>query len=230
MNVKSVLRQMEERMFNQELFDTLLEAHKQEVAADHVDPSEIEYAEGEEVLSRVLSEEEKQALSEMVDHGTQNIKFAVRFGFTRGLYAGFQQCFSADCPTQPFAKFVENQLLQEPNMRAFYEYYKRRCAMNAIDEALESQLDKVLMEHVTSISSGLDDRLYGVLRHAFYLGYRYALSVAEDVEPLASRVWMTERTLLTEHELAFTLTVEERERLHRNCQAKEGEHSGESHV
>jgi hypothetical protein len=62
-----------------------------------------------------------------------------------------------------------------------------------------------------SVYSAWDSRLYGVLRHSFYLGYRYAISVIDNVKPLSVSLDMTGKILLTEYELGFIRTLSEQE-------------------
>ena len=50
------------------------------------------------------------------------------------------------------------------------------------------------------------------MRHAFYLGYRYALSIIRHIAAIPAYRKIIAKTLLIEHELAFTLTLEEREK------------------
>lgn len=56
----------------------------------------------------------------------------------------------------------------------------------------------------------------GTLRYAFYMGYRYALSIIEEVAPLGSTLELIGKTLMTEHELGFTQTRLEQERQEQN--------------
>lgn len=62
-------------------------------------------------------------------------------------------------------------------------YWKKRVYTNKLLAALREQLDEAGGEHFTSIEVAWDERVYGTLRYAFYLGYRYAFSIVEDVAP-----------------------------------------------
>ena len=55
------------------------------------------------------------------------------------------------------------------------------------------------------------------MRHAFYLGYRYALSIIRHIAAIPAYRKIIAKTLLIEHELAFTLTLEEREKDKTTC-------------
>jgi len=52
------------------------------------------------------------------------------------------------------------------------------------------------------------------------MGYRYALSIIEEVAPLGSTLELIGKTLMTEHELGFTQTRLEQERQEQNEMAR----------
>lgn len=51
MNIKNELRAMAQRIFNEDLFDTVIAAHKQEMAASGLTMEERDYMEGMKALS-----------------------------------------------------------------------------------------------------------------------------------------------------------------------------------
>lgn len=208
MHIRNELTAMAERMFSDDLLDTILAAYKEEMDDAECGISEEEYRKGAKVLSSALNERQKSDLSEMERLCNENIKYALRFGFMRGVYAGFQQHFTEDSAEQPFHKLVENQLLTEPQMERYPEYCQRRDDANELYHTLEKQLPDNLKEHIISIYAAWDNRLYGVLRYAFYLGYRYALSAVKDVAPIGAILPMMKKILRTEHELGFSNTTE----------------------
>lgn len=203
MNFKDELNALANRMFDKELLDTLLEAYQQEAEHDGYGIEEKEYREGVEALSAALNEEQKTILNKMENLCQENIKFGVRFGFTSGVFAGFQQFFVEKTTDRPFEAFVHNRVLLEPNMKNYSDYYQRRCEINNMNTKLDNQLDADNKEHLVSVGSAWDSRLYGVLRHSFYLGYRYSISVIDCVKPLSTSLDMTSKILLTEYELGF---------------------------
>lgn len=216
MNVKNALDAMTERMFSDHFTNAILAAHKEELEEDACGIYEKEYRAASETLSFVLTEEQKSALAEMEHNCRENINYAVQFAFQRGIYAGFQQCFVIETTARPFEQFVASQILIEPKMRRYIAYYKRRGAFNEIYNRLEDQLEESNQARLLSIYLAWEERLYGALRHAFYMGYRYALAVIGHVEPAAPTA-MTPKILTTEYELGFTRTGEERE--HKNANA-----------
>ena len=217
MNVKNELKALAERMFNDELLDTLLEAYRQEADEDGYVIVEKEYSEGTEALSTILNEEQKTALIKMEKLCEENIRYGVKFGFASGVFAGFQQFFVEETTKQPFENFIDNEILKEPNIKKHGGYYQRRCELNDINTALEEQLDTDNREHLISVYSAWDNRLYGVLRHSFYMGYRYAIEIINHVKPLSASINMNDKILLTEYELGFIRTLSEQEQRTTQC-------------
>lgn len=217
MNVKNELKALAERMFNDELLGTLLEAFQQEANEDGYGIVEKEYSEGTEALSTILNEEQKTALIKMEKLCEENIRYGVKFGFASGVFAGFQQFFVEETTKQPFEDFIDNEILKEPNIKKHGGYYQRRCELNDINTALEEQLDTDNREHLISVYSAWDNRLYGVLRHSFYMGYRYAIEIINHVKPLSASMNMIDKILLTEYELGFIRTLSEQEQRTTQC-------------
>ena len=49
------------------------------------------------------------------------------------------------------------------------------------------ELDVDTMGHVIDLYCAWDHRLYGILRHGFYLGFRFAVSVVDSAAPFGSK-------------------------------------------
>lgn len=211
MRFSSELKAIDDRLFCNDLIERAVSAYKQEINDDLMNVNEKEFEEGMKFLSSVLTIEQKAKLSEMEKLFIENINYAFRFAFMRGLYAGFQQYFVQDTTKNPFEDLVINQLLTNPNMKKYIEYSDRLESINSIYHILTDSLDTDSREHVTSIYLGWDNRLYGILWQAFYLGYRYSLSAIDTVEPNGIQISMVEKILVTEHEIGLTKTLSERE-------------------
>ncbi len=211
MQIKNELEEMTGRMFNDDLLNKILQTYKQEIKNEGGNTTEKEYIEGVQALASILNDEQKAALSEMENLCADNVKYALKFGFMRGMFTGFQQFFEENTPKQPFEKFVINEILKQPRMNRYEKYSSKRNEFNEICKKIEAQLDKDQGDHLISVYCGWEERLYGVLRYAFYMGYRYALFIIEEIEPGAT-FEIVEKTLMTEYEIGFTCTAEERER------------------
>ncbi len=211
MKFSNELTAMTDRLFSSDLIDRALSDYKQEMKDDFLDINEKEFEEGVQFLSSMLTAEQKEKLSVMENLFIENITYSFRFAFTRGLYIGFQQYFVQDTTNNPFEDYIINQLLTNPNMKRYTEYSERLESINSIYHILTDSLDTDSRDHVTSIYLGWDNRLYGILWRAFYLGYCYSLSTIDAVEPNGIKMSMVEKILVTEHEIGLTKTLSERE-------------------
>lgn len=211
MHIKNELQRMTERMFISDLLDAILSAYKTEMDDAGYGASEGDYRRGVAALADALDDIQKTQLSQLENLQMENVRYAVQFSFSRGMYVGFEQFFVEAPMESPFYTLVENELLSQPQMKKYAAYSSRKDQCNQLSEHLSAQLDDALKEHLVSIDVAWDDRFFGVLRHSFYLGYRHALSILHDIHPLSTSISMTNQILITEHELGFTSTVEERE-------------------
>lgn len=209
MNFRNELTAMAERMFTDELLETILCSHQQEYMVNTI---EEQYKTDKEILYSALDEAQLAILEEYESLCMKNIKYALQFAFSSGVLGSFQQFFGSGVSECLFDELVRTNLLTEPQMKVHADYYARRTKMLELYTSLYSQLSEEQKDSLTSIESTWEDRLYAVLRYAFYLGYRGANKIQLKVTPfeLAKRN-MLPNILLTEHELGFTHTVAERE-------------------
>ena len=89
--------------------------------------------------------------------------------------------------------------------------HSRRDRINPIYELAKNGLDEVPAAHVVSIETTWGEREDGVLRYAFYLGYRYAASILYSVDKAENYSKLMNMILLAEHELGFTQNLAEQE-------------------
>lgn len=212
MHIKKELEAMAERMFTEDLLNEILAAHKKELDDTGYEVYERDSIQGWQALFTTFDEAQKKCLAEAETAHLDCLKYALHFGFTRGVYAGFHQHFTDDAEAdEPFERLVGDTILRYPEMQRYNSYWKKRVHTNELLAALHEQLDEAEEEHLTSIEVAWDERVYGTLRYAFYLGYRYAFSIVEDVAPDGSVMDIIGKTLLTEHALGFTQTWWERE-------------------
>lgn len=210
MYIQNELNAMTQRMLNEDLLNTILDACRQEQDETGSEEIGLCYREGSDALAAILDENQQAMLAEAEETYREIMRRAMKFCFVRGLYAGFQQFFTEDATARPFETFVEAPTLgQERDYLPWSEPLRRTLELQ---NALHAQLDDAGREHLTSISAAWDTWFLGVRRFTFYLGYRYALSAVDDAGPMASTMHMVSKILQTEHNLAFTFTWAERER------------------
>lgn len=141
----------------------------------------------------------------------QSTKWLAQFSFIRGLFVGFQDCFVKSGPAESYRSLVFEQVLQMPKMEHYPDYYEKRSKALGLFEQTAHALTEEIADHVYNIEAVWQERFFSITRYSFYLGYRSALCVTDDVLLYQSGYWMIDKLLLTEHELGLTYTLAERE-------------------
>ncbi len=227
MSVEKRLAAIQKRVFSEDFHDSILAAYNDEAKNSYYMESIGEdYQKAKSTLPNILSEEQASNLAKAEELCLENEKWLVQFGYKRGIFSGFQQYFTDKNAEDVFRNQVQFQVMQMPNMKRYQEYYDRRKETSALLKAASNGLDKADAEHIASIELSWMERFLGVLRHSFYTGYGYALSVLDDVHSDASYTIMG-KLLITEHDLCFTQTVAERERSHQKKRSSSCESSCE---
>lgn len=211
MYIEKELETITASISSKELLDKIIKAYLQETKNENFEDSESQYQKSKHILDCILTDKQKEDLITIEKLFLENMQFNIGFGFKKGLYTGFEQYFVDVSVKEPFNQFVHNEILTIPNMKKYEKYYDRMNKINQLFENLIEKLEQDNREYVTLIYSLCDEKNYNVLRYSFYLGYRYALSIIGDIKPLSIGK-ITNKILCTEHELAFTMTCEERER------------------
>lgn len=109
----------------------------------------------------------------------ENLSRCLRFGFSRGACACFEQQFSPDVPEDPFEEHVQQDLLTLPGMAREEAYCANRRVAAVQQEMLAALLDKEGGEALFALCAFWDELEYGVLWRAFGLGYRAALALID---------------------------------------------------
>lgn len=219
--IEEELKQLTKEIGSQKLLDKILKAYLKEMKEECFDDIEKEYRESKCDLEKLLTDEQKQAEKEMEELFVENMRYSIGFGFRQGLYAGFEQYFLVECTKDSFDKYVHQELLQMPNMRKYTEYFERKTKINKLFEEIQCCLKEDGTEQLTAVYSSYEEKELGVLRYSFYMGYRYSLNIAGEID-LFGVAKIADRVLYTEYELGFTMTGKEREqRMKRRIQVVE---------
>ena len=216
MNFKDELCAIKRRTFTPQLRETLLEAYKAEAKDTSVMTEEGDYAEDIKALLPMLNEKEKATLDAVEAKYMQGVELAVSAGYERGIFAGFQQLFSEQPCQRPFKELVVDCVLRENRSQEYEVYREIMGEAELLLMEFREQLNSSAANRLKSIEDAWDERIYGVLRHSFYLGYRYALEIIGKIIPIGHKADMTGKILLTEYELGFIKTKEESERFDLN--------------
>lgn len=182
MNPQNDLTAMRERIFTDKLLDKLLDAYHQEMEQMHFTIAEDYYNKAKAALEYSLTDEQKVTLSEVEASWRRILNISAGLGFSHGLYAGFKKAFVPDAPEDPFQSFVVDELLAMPNMEHYSEYISERNKALMLYTYLFEQVNEIVQEHLTSIESAWDERLYSILRYTFDMGYQEAASIVDEIE------------------------------------------------
>ncbi len=209
MHISDELAAMAERMFTTELLDTVLAEYQREMERDGMDASEREYVDACARLPDLLDEQQAAVLSEVEALFVKCLHYSLRFGFERGLYASFQQFYCGKKTDAPFSRYVVREILRMPNIQRHREYYGWTHRSIELLTQLYDATEGDTTEYLISVECVWEDRVYGVLRHAFYLGCRYALGLigavntGENGVGAACAARMDEARLCLEDELGI---------------------------
>lgn len=119
MHIENELKKMTSRMFGGGLTDTILEAYRQEQEETGFGEEEAAYQAGKAALAAGLGQAEQEDWKQAEALYTQCLELILRFGFPRGVYGAFQQCFTTEAPRDLFHTLVEQEI--RPSGRALAE-------------------------------------------------------------------------------------------------------------
>lgn len=211
MDTNDCISEIKGRAFNEAFFDRVYSLYQEENCKDGLSIDEQEYEESQNALPDILSDEQAAALRDAESVSLECAKWLAEFAFSRGLYVGFQHHFVPDAPARQFTTMVFEHVMQMPKMQMYPEYFVLRGQANDLFNRSRKGLDKKKGDHISGIEATWQQRFFGIVRHAYYLGYRSALSAADKVNRVGFCDPLNDKILATENELGLTLTVAERE-------------------
>lgn len=106
----------------------------------------------------------------------------LQIAFPRGIYAAFQHCFSPN-ENSTFERLVMEPLESGESMERFPELHRNRAFRNELLDELKAELRPTLRELLTSYVSAWDERIQGILRYGYRLGYAAGQSIMLEVDP-----------------------------------------------
>lgn len=210
-DMNDLLQRMQDHAMGQALFHMIFEQYQEESSCAHFPALEQEYAQTKADLISGLDHKILSRLERAEELCEESMQWLMRFSIQCGLFTGFGQYFSETVPERPFQRLVQDQALQMPNMARFPVYCQKRTEARQAFEELQRNSAPEMAEHAANLELIWQARHLGAARHAFYLGYRGALSVLDELQPEKGSRSMLKRILMTEYELGLTLPVSERE-------------------
>lgn len=213
MTVGQRLSELNERIFDSALLDSLRAAYEEEEKSDPSLASLAEdYRSAKAALPHILNERQAADVALAESLSLEGEEWGMRFAYTRGVFSGFEQYFTPADAESAFKQRVADQLLWMPNMQYYKEHYKRCNRINALFEKAKKGLSESDAEKLTDIQLACADRQLGILRHAFYTGYRYALYIENTIR-LDERWVSDEKRVSTERSLDLIKNGKKRVRL-----------------
>ena len=106
----------------------------------------------------------------------------LQIAYSRGIYAAFQHRFDSnkDCT---FERLVMEPLANVDSMERFSELSKNKSFRSELLEELKAELRPTLRKLLTSYVSAWDERIQGILRYGYRLGYAAGQSIMLEVDP-----------------------------------------------
>lgn len=197
MKIQNLIEMMEDKAMNQEFRDVIFACYQKDGITDTV---ETDYETAKDRFEEILTQEQKEMLSELERLYSKSWDYAVCHAFKCGLYGAFQQCFTD--------KFHNDggfyQLVCKGKDRD-REVQERASRCLALSEKLEKELAEEEKTHLVSVDCAWHERIHNASLHGFYCGYRAAYSVIDNVDPLA-RMKNISKILTTEYYLGYIRT------------------------
>ena len=106
----------------------------------------------------------------------------LQIAFPRGIYAAFQHRFSPN-ENNTLERSVMEPLANGDSMERFPELHRNRAFLNKLLDELKAELRPTLRKLLTSYVSAWDERIQGILRYGYRLGYAAGQSIMLEVDP-----------------------------------------------
>lgn len=200
------------RILTSEFFDSMDKAYQMELLGLGYPNSLLEYETAKAALRDVLSKTQKAKLTRMERLYQTNLHYAHSRSFQCGIYAAFEQYFSPTPSETPFSDLVEPRLNLPLEGEPKLNCHNLLEECQSIISSLEAVLNEEAKKDLETVYSWWENRQLGVSRHSFYAGYRLSLSIMDSVAFPKRYQTMLKHVLLTEYDLGFTLTREEKEK------------------
>lgn len=222
-----LIEEMENRMFSDELYDTML--RECSVMKD----TEIfakDYFEATSALKTLISPENLELLAEAEQTAFNYYRYSLKYSFGAGMYTGFEQIFSPKPIDMPFKSRIIDELLPAERMMRHTRYYKlRKSTIDAFEKLHALSDDNEIGEHITSVDAAWEQWEHSALYLGFFLGYRYAMFICEKIDH-KGKPKATPRILSVEYELGFCHTTEELEILKRGQSDEDRDRLGDKFI
>ena len=211
MKINDVLTQIETAALGSD-FNRAVEAfYWDQVSKDLLDETENEYEVGKANLLSVLSDTYTASLQELECRYAENMEYASRFAFKCGVFSAFRQFFTANSEIDGgFDSVLSKSLSSMPGMKHHVNYYDNTQRCLEIIQRLNEGLSESAQVALTNVEYAWENRIHNTGLLGFYLGYRAAFDLMDEVRPL-SRMDCISKILTMEFALGFIQPYKEHE-------------------
>ena len=211
MKINDVLTQIETAALGSD-FNRAVEAlYWDQVRKDQFDETENEYEEGKASLISLLTDEHASSFNELETRYAENMEYASRFAFKCGVFSAFRQFFTDNCEIDGgFDSVLSKSLSSMPGMKHHVNFYDNTQRCLEIIQRLNEGLSESAQVALTNVEYAWENRIHNTGLLGFYLGYRAAFDLMDEVRPL-SRMECISKILTMEFALGFIQPYKEHE-------------------
>ena len=176
------LRFIAQKVFTDELLDTLLAEDQKTASQRDGSLQDWVYREKKTVLAQQLTPHQAAALETLEGLRRASLRALSLFAVESGLFTGFQQALAQQQPDpSPFLFSAAHDALDDPQLCP--GYFKKRLEAEALARRLRSELPGPVWSLVADVDIIWGDREYGAAFQSFRLGLQAALQILTSLGP-----------------------------------------------
>lgn len=211
MKVQDLIEMMEAKAMDEEFRNVIFDCYRKDCLEGIADAAETDYETAKSRFEEILTQEQKEMLSELERQYSESREHVACRGFKCGLYGGFRQYFTDKSDNDGgFYNLICRGRERD------YEEKDRASSCLALSKKLEKELPEAEKTHLVSIDCAWQERIHNASLHGFYCGYSAAYLIIGSTDPMA-RMKNISKILTTEYYLGYIHPSSDLERL---CEIK----------
>ncbi len=179
---KAVLSSMRDAVLSDTLVYSILRQIRAESEKSGCSEKEQEQIQAIEQLQKRLTRTQLSTFGIIEQLYMKEATMCLQFSFRRGICAAFQHHFSSNV-NNTFERLVMEPLENGESIDRFPELHKNRAFLNELLEELTAELRSTRRKQLDAYSFAWDERIKGVMRYGFRLGYAAGQSIMLEVDP-----------------------------------------------
>lgn len=212
MKVQDLLNDMEQRAFSSDFHDVIIDFYDHDTGY-YTTSVEEDHRTATDRLSKILTAEQNNVITQIETLCTQNRQYAAIFGFKCGIYSALQQVFTnINYRDGGFDTYVAKSLLHLPGMKQHHKFYERYTKVNSLEKGIRDLLCDEDKDYTMYLCDAWHERIYNAALQGFYFGYRAGFAIVDNIDMLGS-VHHISKILTTEYHLGYIHSYKELEHL-----------------